>query len=179
MYFSVGVGAVGRREQLRPSGRLGSSWEAVPEPAERRRTGTKVAERAGTWGLVQRSVFMRLVSRRVPRQSHRVEFARACVRFFEKKRRKYSEKDSTAAPYLLDKTNATRRQAGGWTRDEFCGGRQSTTGTSSRAKVPLCKVRERCGSCYRNPRSPRDNIRRKEKRKRGEAEESMKVDRSD
>lgn len=108
MYFSVGVGTVGRREQLRPSGRLGSSWEAVPEPAERRRTGTKVAERAGTWGLVQRSVFMRLVSRRVPRQSHRVEFARACVRFFEKKGGNIPKK--TLQPHLICSIRRTRRE---------------------------------------------------------------------
>lgn len=42
---------------------------------------------------------------------------RARVRaFFEKKKRKTLGKDFTAAPYLLDKTNATRRQAGGWTK---------------------------------------------------------------
>lgn len=101
--------AVGRREQLRPSGRLGSSWGAVPEPAERRRTGTKVAERAGTWGLVQRSVFMRLVSRRVPRQSHRVEFARACVRFFEEKKREKIPK-KTLQPHLIRSIRRTRRE---------------------------------------------------------------------
>lgn len=74
---------------------------------------------------MQRSVFMRLVSRRVPRQSHRIEFARACVRFFEKKREKNLEKDSTDASYLVDKTDATRRRGRGWTRSEFCAGGQS------------------------------------------------------
>lgn len=113
----------GGRGQLRPSGRLGSSWWAAPRPAERRRVAASVAECAGTWGLVQRRVFMRLVPRRVPRQSHRVQFARACVRFFEKK------KEGKLRKRLSSRTSSVRRDEerrddgkGGWTRGEFTWG---------------------------------------------------------
>jgi len=109
--------------------------------AERSRVGTSVAECAGTWGLVQRSVFMRLVSRRVPRQSHRVEFARACVRFLKKKR-KNPQKDSTVALYLFDKTNATKKQGGGWTRGGFCG-KQRTTSNDDFARQSFSLQSER------------------------------------
>lgn len=117
------------------------------------------AERAGTWGLDAAQCFHALsfAPGATTVASNRVR-ARVRAFFLKKKREKNLEKDSTDASYLVDKTNATRRRGRGWTRSEFCAGGQSTTCTSSRAKVLPRKVRERRRSSYQDLRSPGESI---------------------
>lgn len=91
--------------QLTPVSRLGRGEWASSLASERGRAAPETAERARTWGLDRRSVFVRLVPRRVPRQSHRLEFARARVRFEKNCKRTFS-----AASPLSRSLVAPRRQ---------------------------------------------------------------------
>lgn len=163
----------GGRGQLRPSGRLGSSWWAESRPAERHRVAASVADCAGTWGLVQRRVFMRLVPRRVPRQSHRVQFARACVRFLKKKK-----KEGKLRKRLCSRTLSVRRDEE--RRDD---GKEDGLGANFRGEAKYdgyetsfarqSSTSQREGNVLRigNLRSPRDNVRgQRETRKRGKAD---------